>query len=141
MNRTDRLLAIVIELQAHRRRRADDLAATFEVSKRTIYPDVLALCEAGVPVISTPGRGYSLDDGYFLPPLSFTADEAVLLLLGAVIAASVVLLVAAGAALVVLVVTARAVELGHADRFQSPPSLENIRHDMLHEWWPMEDAA
>jgi hypothetical protein len=65
----------------------------------------------------------------------------VLLLLGAVIAASVVLLIAAGAALVVLVVTARAVELGHADRFQSPPSLENIRHDMLHEWWPMEDAA
>jgi predicted DNA-binding transcriptional regulator YafY len=83
MNRTDRLLAIVIELQAHRSRRAEDLAATFEVSKRTIYRDVLALCEAGVPVISTPGQGYTLDEGYFLPPLSFDANEALLLLLGA----------------------------------------------------------
>jgi predicted DNA-binding transcriptional regulator YafY len=82
MNRTDRLLAIVLELQAQRQRRAEDLAATFEVSKRTIYRDILALCEAGVPVISTPGRGYELAEGYFLPPLRFTADEAVMLLLG-----------------------------------------------------------
>jgi predicted DNA-binding transcriptional regulator YafY len=83
VNRTDRLLAIVLELQARGRRRAEDLAATFEVSKRTIYRDVLALCEAGVPVISTPGQGYALSEGYFLPPLRFTPDEAVMLLLGA----------------------------------------------------------
>jgi predicted DNA-binding transcriptional regulator YafY len=83
MKRTDRLLAIVLELQAHGRRRAEDLARTFEVSQRTIYRDVQALCEAGVPVVAEPGRGYSLVAGYFLPPLSFTADEAVLLLLGA----------------------------------------------------------
>lgn len=82
MNRTDRLLAIVLELQARGKRRAEDLAAAFEVSKRTIYRDVQALCEAGVPVISEPGRGYSLVDGYFLPPLRFTLDEAMLLLLG-----------------------------------------------------------
>jgi predicted DNA-binding transcriptional regulator YafY len=83
MNRTDRLLAIVLELQAAGRRRAEDLAATFEVGKRTIYRDIQALCEAGVPVISTPGQGYSLLEGYFLPPLRFTPDEALLLLLGA----------------------------------------------------------
>lgn len=82
MNRTDRLLAIVLELQARRRQRAEDLASTFEVSKRTIYRDVEALCEMGVPVVSVPGRGYSLVEGYFLPPLRFTTDEAIMLLLG-----------------------------------------------------------
>jgi predicted DNA-binding transcriptional regulator YafY len=82
MNRTDRLLAIVLELQGKRWRRAEDLADTFETSKRTIYRDMLALGEAGVPVVSIPGRGYSLVEGYFLPPLSFTADEATILLLG-----------------------------------------------------------
>jgi predicted DNA-binding transcriptional regulator YafY len=82
MNRTDRLLAIVLELQASGRRRAEDLAATFEVGRRTIYRDIQALCEAGVPVISTPGQGYSLLEGYFLPPLRFTTDEALILLLG-----------------------------------------------------------
>jgi len=83
MNRTDRLLAIVLELQARGRRRAEDLAARFETSKRTIYRDVQALSESGVPVVAEPGKGYSLVEGYFLPPVSFTADEATLLLLGA----------------------------------------------------------
>lgn len=83
MNKTDRLLAIVLELQARGRQRAEDLAATFETSKRTIYRDVQALCEAGVPLISVPGQGYSLMKGYFLPPLSFTTEEATMLLLGA----------------------------------------------------------
>jgi predicted DNA-binding transcriptional regulator YafY len=82
MNRTDRLLAIVLELQRKGSRRAEDLATTFETSKRTIYRDIQALCESGVPVISRPGVGYSLVDGYFLPPVSFSADEATMLLLG-----------------------------------------------------------
>src|SRR5258708_29035499 len=82
MNRTDRLLAIVLELQGRRHARAEDLAAVFETSKRTIYRDISALGQAGVPLISTPGRCYSLMEGYFLPPLSFTTDEATLLLLG-----------------------------------------------------------
>src|SRR5215831_12473891 len=82
MNRTDRLLAIVLEIQGRRHARAEDLAGLFETSKRTIYRDIQALGQAGVPLISTPGRGYSLMEGYFLPPLSFTTDEATLLLLG-----------------------------------------------------------
>ncbi len=82
MNRTDRLLAIVLELQGKGRQRAEDLARTFETSKRTIYRDIQALCEAGVPLVSIPGRGYSLMKGYFLPPLSFTSEEATMLLLG-----------------------------------------------------------
>ncbi|HEY0754069.1 MAG TPA: YafY family protein [Ktedonobacteraceae bacterium] len=82
MNRTDRLLAIVLELQARGRQRAEDLAETFETSKRTIYRDMLALGEAGVPLVSIPGLGYSLMEGYFLPPLSFSSEEATMLLLG-----------------------------------------------------------
>jgi predicted DNA-binding transcriptional regulator YafY len=83
MNRTDRLLAIVLELQARGKQRAEDLAETFETSKRTIYRDIQALCEAGVPVVAVPGQGYALMEGYFLPPLSLTPDEATVLLLGA----------------------------------------------------------
>ncbi len=82
MNRTDRLMGILLEFQAHGERRAEDLARVFEVSVRTVYRDVEALCEAGVPVVATPGKGYRLLEGYFLPPLSFTATEAALLLLG-----------------------------------------------------------
>src|ERR1700686_4268255 len=82
MNKTDRLLAIVLELQGKKRQRAEDLAATFETSKRTIYRDIEALCEAGVPIGSIPGQGYSLMQGYFLPPLSFSTEEATMLLLG-----------------------------------------------------------
>ncbi|HRE28725.1 MAG TPA: YafY family protein [Anaerolineales bacterium] len=83
MNRTDRLLALILELQRGGPRTAAALAARFETSKRTIYRDLDALGEAGVPLISTPGRGYELDPDYFLPPLRFTPDEATLLLLGA----------------------------------------------------------
>lgn len=85
MNRTDRLLALVLELQrgGARARSAVDLAGVFETSKRTIYRDMQALAEAGVPILSIPGQGYALSEDYFLPPLRFTADEATLLLLGA----------------------------------------------------------
>ena len=82
MNRTDRLLAIVLELQGRRYTRASELADRFEITVRTVYRDILALCEAGVPVVSTPGYGYTLPPGYFLPPLMLTADEACGLLLG-----------------------------------------------------------
>ena len=82
MNRTDRLLAIILELQDCKQLRAEDLAAIFEVSKRTIYRDIQALSEAGVPLISVTGQGYALMEGYFLPPVSFNADEAFMLVLG-----------------------------------------------------------
>jgi predicted DNA-binding transcriptional regulator YafY len=87
MNRTDRLLGVLLELQRRKQVRAEDLAATFETSKRTIYRDIQALCETGVPIISQPGQGYSLVEGYFLPPLSFTVDEATMLILGSALAA------------------------------------------------------
>ncbi|WML38162.1 YafY family protein [Neobacillus sp. OS1-2] len=82
MNKTDRLLAIVLELQRKKVVRAEDLATLFEISVRTIYRDIQALSEAGVPIIGAPGTGYSLMEGYFLPPISFTVPEAVSLLIG-----------------------------------------------------------
>ena len=83
MNRLDRLFAITLMLQAKGRLRAKDLAAWFEVSERTIYRDIAALSESGVPVVSLPGEGYELMEGFFLPPLLFTPAEASALLLGA----------------------------------------------------------
>ncbi|MCB0062444.1 MAG: YafY family transcriptional regulator [Caldilineaceae bacterium] len=83
MNRIDRLFATLLLLQKTDIVRAEDLAAHFEISKRTVYRDVAALSEMGVPVISLPGEGYGLMSGYFLPPLLFTADEAAALVLGA----------------------------------------------------------
>jgi predicted DNA-binding transcriptional regulator YafY len=83
MNRIDRLFAITTRLLARGHLRAADLADIFEVSKRTIYRDITALSESGVPIVSLPGRGYSLVDGYFLPPLLLSTREATALVLGA----------------------------------------------------------
>ncbi|WP_217594246.1 YafY family protein [Cohnella sp. GbtcB17] len=83
MNKTERMLAIVIELQRKGVLRAEDLAGRFETSVRTIYRDMQALSEMGVPVAGATGIGYSLMEGYFLPPVSFTAEEATALLVGA----------------------------------------------------------
>ncbi|WP_025686210.1 helix-turn-helix transcriptional regulator [Paenibacillus maysiensis] len=82
MNKTDRLLAILLELQRKDILRAEDLAAIFETSVRTIYRDIQALSESGVPIVGAPGIGYSLMEGYFLPPVSFSVGEAVALLIG-----------------------------------------------------------
>ena len=82
MNRIDRLFAILLALQHKRRIRAQDLARQFEVSKRTIYRDMSALNQMGIPLAALPGEGFELVEGYYLPPLMFTENEAVALLLG-----------------------------------------------------------
>ena len=73
MNKTDRLLAIILELQGKGRQRAEDLATTFETSKRTIYRDIVALQASRVPIEGAAGIGYVLRSGFDLPPLMFTA--------------------------------------------------------------------
>src|SRR3954470_7797157 len=73
---------MLLELQARGTVRAEDLAAQFEVSVRTVYRDMDALAQGGVPLVATPGTGYRLMEGYFLPPLAFTESEAALLVLG-----------------------------------------------------------
>src|SRR5438270_673387 len=75
-------MAVLLEFQARGQLRAEDLAAHFEVSVRTIYRDLEALPEAGVPLVAMPGTGFRLIEGYFLPPLTFTPTEAALLSLG-----------------------------------------------------------
>lgn len=80
MNRTDRLYALVEALRtvAPRPRTAQQLAARFEVSVRTVERDLGALLEAGVPILTRtgPGGGYALDKAHTLPPVNFTPDEA-----------------------------------------------------------------
>ncbi|WP_350276327.1 WYL domain-containing protein [Kribbella sp. HUAS MG21] len=80
MNRIDRLYALAEELRAAgpRGRTARQLAARFEVSVRTIERDLSALGQAGVPLATKQGRagGYSVDRSMSLPPLNFTAREA-----------------------------------------------------------------
>lgn len=76
MNRIDRLTAILIQLQGRRLVKAQDIADRFGISLRTVYRDVKALEESGVPVIGEAGVGYSLMEGYRLPPVMFTREEA-----------------------------------------------------------------
>ncbi len=82
LNRVDRLVAIILLLQTSRNIRAMDIADHFEINIRTVYRDITALCEAGVPIIAEPGKGYSLMEGYHLPPVMFTQEEASALCLG-----------------------------------------------------------
>ncbi len=76
MNRIDRIAAILIQLQSRRVTKAQLIADRFGISLRTVYRDIRTLEDAGVPIIGEAGAGYSLADGYRLPPISFTLDEA-----------------------------------------------------------------
>lgn len=76
MNRIDRLSAILILLQSRSLVKAGQIAERFEISLRTVYRDIRALEESGIPIIGNPGIGYSLVDGFKLPPLMFTYEEA-----------------------------------------------------------------
>src|SRR5689334_12039342 len=81
MNRIDRLLGIVTMLQSKKYVPAEKIADKFQISVRTVYRDVKALCELGIPVSFEAARGYFVVQGYFLPPVSFTSEEANALLL------------------------------------------------------------
>lgn len=76
MNRIDRISAILIQLQSRRVVKAADIAERFNISLRTVYRDVKTLEEAGIPLIGEAGVGYSIMDGYRLPPVMFTREEA-----------------------------------------------------------------
>jgi predicted DNA-binding transcriptional regulator YafY len=88
MNRVDRLFGILLMLsrtqgRVRKRVRAEDVAQRFEVSQRTVYRDMAALGELGIPIVGTPNDGYHVLEGFFLPPLVFTPDEATALVLSA----------------------------------------------------------
>lgn len=81
MNRIDRLFGILTLLQSKKFVSAESIADKFGISVRTVYRDVKALCEGGIPVSFEAGRGYFVVQGYFLPPVSFSSEEANALLL------------------------------------------------------------
>jgi predicted DNA-binding transcriptional regulator YafY len=74
--RISRLTAIVTQLQTKRLVTAPELAAKFSVSVRTIYRDIRALEDAGIPIYVEEGKGYSLMEHYRLSPVMFTESEA-----------------------------------------------------------------
>ncbi|RAJ75672.1 putative DNA-binding transcriptional regulator YafY [Chitinophaga dinghuensis] len=80
MNRIDRLTAILIQLQGKKIVKASEISERFNISLRTVYRDVKALQEAGVPIGAEAGTGYYIVDGYHLPPVMFSKEEAAALL-------------------------------------------------------------
>lgn len=76
MNRIDRLFGILVLLQSRKYVTAEKIADKFGISIRTVYRDVKALGEQGIPVSFEQPKGYYIVQGYFLPPVSFTSDEA-----------------------------------------------------------------
>lgn len=75
LKKLDRVTAILTQLQSKPVVRAQDLADKFDVSIRTIYRDVKTLENAGIPIVGEAGNGYSLMEGYKLPPIMFTKEE------------------------------------------------------------------
>jgi len=81
MNRIDRLFGILILLQSKKFVTAERIADKFGISVRTVYRDIKALSEQGIPVSFEQARGYFIVQGYFLPPVAFNTEEANALLL------------------------------------------------------------
>jgi len=81
MNRIDRLFGILTLLQSKKYVTGEKIAEKFGISIRSVYRDIKALNEQGIPVSFEPYRGYFVVNGYFLPPVSFSTEEANALLL------------------------------------------------------------
>ncbi len=81
MNRIDRLFGILILLQSKKYTSAERIAEQYGISIRTVYRDIKALGEQGIPLSFEPNKGYFIIQGYFLPPVSFNSEEANALLL------------------------------------------------------------
>ena len=81
MNRIDRLFGMLTLLQTKKFVTAENIAEKFGISIRTVYRDIKALGEQGIPISFEPHKGYFVVQGYFLPPVSFSSEEANALLL------------------------------------------------------------
>lgn len=76
MNRTDRLMGIINLIQSKKFVSAETVAAHYDISLRTVYRDLKAINEIGVPISFEKGKGYFILKSYFLPPVSLTVEEA-----------------------------------------------------------------
>lgn len=82
ISRLSRLTSILLKLQSKSFVSVEQLAEVYGVSKRTIYRDLGALEQAGVPLVTIEGKGYSIMEGYNIPPVMFTESEANALIFG-----------------------------------------------------------
>ncbi len=81
MNRIDRLFGILTILQSRKYVSTEQISEKFGISIRTVFRDIKALQEQGIPVGNEPLKGYFVVQGYFLPPVSLSSEEANALLL------------------------------------------------------------
>jgi predicted DNA-binding transcriptional regulator YafY len=83
-NTATRLITLIFLLQNQPNQKASELAEKLGVSLRTVHRYFEMLDEMGIPVYSERGPygGFSLVRGYKMPPLVFTLEEAVAVVLG-----------------------------------------------------------
>ncbi len=75
MNRIDRLMGMITLLQAKKSLTVPQIAAHYGISERTVFRDLRAIGEIGVPLFFAAEKGYSVGNGFFLPPVSLTLEE------------------------------------------------------------------
>jgi len=80
MNKFDRVISTLVLLQTRKVIKAMTISERFDISLRTVYRDIRTLKNAGIPIIGDPGIGYSIMDGYRMPPIMFNEGEAAALL-------------------------------------------------------------
>ena len=78
--RLARLSAIITQLQSKNIVTAKSIAKRHSVSIRTVYRDIRTLEESGIPIITEEGKGYSILEGYNVPPIMFSEEEALALI-------------------------------------------------------------
>ncbi len=81
MNRIDRLIAVLTTLQSKQNVTVQFIADKYNISERTVYRDLKALGQIGVPISFDNYKGYSILQGFFLPPISLTSEEVSSLIL------------------------------------------------------------
>lgn len=88
----DRLISIITILLDKKRVGAEELAETFEVSKRTIYRDIDAINLAGIPVISVSGvgGGFEIMPEYKLDKNVFSTTDISAILMGLISVSSMI---------------------------------------------------
>lgn len=80
MKKFDRVISTLVLLQTKKIINATTISERFGISLRTVYRDINTLKNAGIPIIGDPGIGYSIMDGYRIPPIMFNEGEAAALL-------------------------------------------------------------
>lgn len=74
--RLSRLTSIITQIQSQKITTARSLAEKHQVSIRTIYRDIRTIEKSGIPIYTEEGKGYAMMEGYNLPPVMFTDEEA-----------------------------------------------------------------